>query len=242
MPIPGWSAEEKITPDKREAAPGGDIGKYRNEGIDVVQGRIFRKGLRHEFSVDGGIIPNNQFLSYQLLQFHYTFHFREALAFEGWYARALHQEKNIIDDLRSVPCPPSPAFVDVNGDGVQDTNCGVELTNPPDPLQNAFFGNVVWSPLYGKFSIFSKKIFHFDFYFTAGAGLFDNEDSNRFAFNVGGGWKVFLNDWAAFKVDVRDIVVREGAPFNHVVNNMLFSLGVSFFLPPHPAPLGKDAR
>ena len=227
--------------DKKEDSD--QIGKYRVEGIDVVQGRVFRKGLRHEFTIGGGIIPNNTYLRYELAELRYTFHFRETLAFEGTYAYAFNQEKSIIKDLDGIPCPSgASAFFDANGN-VVTTGCGVQLENPPDPLKHAAFGNLVWSPLYGKFSIFSKKIFHFDFYFLAGAGVFINEDSKEFAFNVGGGWKVFINDWSAVRFDFRNVTVREGAPFNQIVNNHVFSLGMSFFLPPHPQPLwDKDVR
>src|SRR5260221_117627 len=85
------------------------------------------------------------------------------------------------NDLNSIPCPTGAnAFFDANGN-VITSGCGVTLANAPDPLKQYGFGNLVWSPIYGKFAIFSKKIFHFDLYILAGGGLFDNERSNRFA-------------------------------------------------------------
>ncbi len=205
-----------------------EIGNYRKEGIDVVQRRVFRKKYRHEFSVDGGINPTNQFIMYESLGVKYTFHFRETLAFEGYYARSFHQNKAIINDLKNIPCPPG---ADINGDGIPDVLCPVNLNPPPDPTNNIYFGNIIWSPIYGKFSIFSKKIYHFDLSIVAGAGMFDNANSNRFAFDVGLGTKIYLNEWCAVRFDLRNYTVREGAPFNHIVNNQVMTAGISFFLP-----------
>lgn len=202
-----------------------EIGSLRREGIDVVQRRVFRKSLRHEFSLGGAINADNQFLLYEYLDARYTFHFREALSFEAHYARAFSQNKAIVNDLANIPCPP----------GVPSgTSCAVTLNPPPDPTKNMYFGNLVWSPIYGKFSIFSKKIYHFDVYLVAGAGMFDNERSNRFAFNVGIGTKIYVNNWFAVRFDLRNITVKEGAPFNHIINNRTMAVGVSFFLPTKP--------
>lgn len=219
---------------KKEADPADKIGKYRVEGIDVVQGRVFQKRGRHEFSLGAGVIPNNTFKMYELLQAHYTYHFREGLAFEGHFMQALSQDKQIIDDLSRIPCPTgADALFDSNNNQLTGNQCGITLDPPPDAIQRIFGGNIVWSPIYGKFAVFSKKIIHFDIFLTAGAGMFDNEASNRFAFNVGGGWKFFVEDWWGLRFDFRNFTVREGAPFNNIVNNRLFSLMFSFFLPPH---------
>ncbi|MCB0308319.1 MAG: outer membrane beta-barrel domain-containing protein [Bdellovibrionales bacterium] len=216
---------QDVLAQSKKTTESSDVGSYSREGIDVVQGRLFRKALRHEFSLDGGLIVDNQFLFYQLLQPRYTFHLRESIGFELSFGKAFHQERAIIDALKDVQCDPD------NNPSTPTVDCSVALDPPPDPLKNMYFANIIWSPIYGKFSIFSKKIYHFDIYMLAGGGMFDNERSNRFAFNVGAGAKVFVNDWFAVRVDFRNITVREGAPFNQIVNNRIYSLGVSAFLP-----------
>jgi outer membrane beta-barrel protein len=227
---PSVWAKEKSNPEQeqKEAAK---IGEYTKEGVDVVQGRVFRKALRHEFTVMGGFIPNNQFLMYEVVEARYAFHFREGLGFEGTFTQGFSQEKPILDDLRHIPCP-SPTS-DIDGDGVFDVTCPVELENPPDPMQQAYFGNLIWSPIYGKVALFSKKVIHFDLYALAGAGMVANSRSNKFAFDVGIGFKFFANQWMSVRAEFKDMIVNEGAPFNHVVNNLFFLLGASFFLPPH---------
>lgn len=212
--------------------PEDTVGNYRVEGIDVVQGRVFSKTMRHEFSALGGLILNNTFLKYEMAQLKYTFHFREGLGFEAMYARAFHQKKGIFNDLRNIPCD-QPLY-DAPTGGSLITDCGVSLKNQPDPVQNVYFANLVWSPIYGKFAIFSKQIFHFDIYFTGGAGWYDNKNKDQFAFNVGVGTKFFVNEWLAVLFDFRDIIVREEKPFSTIANNRMISVGLSTFFPSHP--------
>lgn len=206
-----------------------DIGSLRREGIDVVQNRVFTKTGRSEFSAGGGFIFDNPFLRYETLEGRYTYHFREMLAFEASYAYAFHQNKSIINDLANIPCDNPPTIFDSNGAAI--TDCGVALNPGPDPYKHIFNGNILWAPIYGKFSIFSKKILHFDMYATAGAGYYIGERDKNFGFNVGVGTKVFLNDYTAVRVDFRNFTIKEGAPFNHIVNNRILSIGMSMFLP-----------
>lgn len=213
------------------SAPAEDqIGNYRKEGVDVVQGRIFRKGGRHEIGLDLGLVPDNQFLFYEMIQGRYAYHFQEAFAFEISGSQVFNQERNIIGDLEQIDCAPDQQLVTIST-GAVSQNCGIKLNPGPDPWKNIAMANFIWSPIYGKFALFSKKIFHFDLYLLAGAGLFHNEDANRFGFNVGAGMKVFLNEWIAMRFDIRNLTVREGSPFNQIANNRQFNLGVSFFFP-----------
>ncbi|MFH1018266.1 MAG: outer membrane beta-barrel domain-containing protein [Pseudomonadota bacterium] len=232
LPQAGFSQDAAKKDDRKQENA---IGDYRVEGIDVVQQRVFLKGGRHELKIDGGVIPNNTFIMYEMMGVRYAYHLNEGVAFEASYQHAFHQEKAIINDLRNIPCPADP-FYTKNDDGTytEVTNCGVELQNPPDPIKNVYFGTLIWSPIYGKLAIFSKKIFHFDLNLNAGVGMYQNHNSNRLAFAVGIGGKIFMNDWMAVNVDIRNYTVQEKAPFSEIVNNQQYSLGVSFFFPFHP--------
>ncbi len=214
---------------KKPESSENDIGNLRREGIDVVQNRVFVKSKRHEFGLGTGFIFDNPFIRYETAEFRYTYHFRESIAFEGSYAYAFHQNKAIITDLENIPCDSPPTLFD--GSGSPLANCGVILDPKPDPYKHIFNGNLVWSPIYGKFSIFSKKILHFDIFATAGAGYYMADVDNRFGLNIGIGTKVFVNEWAAVRVDLRNFTIKEGAPFNHIVNNRILSVGMSFFVP-----------
>ncbi len=226
------SAQEKPAapaqaPAKKEAKD--DIGNLRKEGIDVVQNRVFVKGGRHELTLGTGFIFDNPFLRYETLEGRYTYHFREMLAFEANYAYAFNQTKAILRDLENIPCDNPPTLFDDAGAPIAD--CGVTLNPGPDPYKHIIGGNLLWAPIYGKFSIFSKKILHFDVFATAGAGYYMGDRENNVGFNVGIGSKIFVNESTAVRIDFRNITIKEGAPFNHIVNNRILSIGMSFFLP-----------
>ena len=133
--------------------------------------------------------------------------------------------------MKNIPCDPANPLFDAQGNQLSGSACGVSLNPAPDPYNHIFNGNLVWAPIYGKFSIFSKKILHFDVFATAGAGYYMADRDNRFGLNVGVGTKIFINDWTAVRVDFRNFTIKEGAPFNHIINNRTLSLGMSFFLP-----------
>jgi len=209
-----------------------DIGNLRISGIDVVQNRVFAKTGRHEFAFGAGAILDNPFLRYQLAQFRYNYHFRETFSVELSYQYAFNQRKALVRQLENIECAPGEFF---DEDGIDLSSvpgaCGVIFSSPPDPYQHIYLANFVWSPIYGKFSIFSRKIYHFDFFLTAGLGWYDTERSGYLGFNAGVGAKVFLSQWLAFRADIRNVTVKEGAPFNNVVNNRILSLGLSLFTP-----------
>ncbi|MCB0327574.1 MAG: outer membrane beta-barrel domain-containing protein [Bdellovibrionales bacterium] len=219
-------------PSHAENQTQNDIGNVRIKGIDVVQNRIFTKGGRHEFTFGGGWVFDNPFIEYGMAEFHYTYHLRESIGLEFNYTRAFSFDKALIDDLAGIPCDPANPLFDSNNDAI--TDCGISLDPAPDPFKNIYVGNIVWSPIYGKFSIFSKKIFHFDVFLLAGAGLYQASRSKNFGFNVGLGTKIHLNDWSSLRIDFKNFTVKEGAPFNHIVNNRILSMGMSFYLPTRP--------
>lgn len=208
------------------------IGFARRSGVDVVQNRLFLKKNRHEFSFAGGFIFDNDWLRYELAEFRYNFHLRETFAIELAYAYAIHQEKSIIRDLRNIPCPwnlNNPPVFPGTGETVID--CGVNLDPAPDPYEHIFAANVVWAPVYGKFALFSNKIYHFDLFLLAGAGYYKTQSSGYFGFNIGAGMKTYLNEALALRLDFKNFTVREEAPFNQIVNNRILSLGLSVFAP-----------
>lgn len=212
-----------------------DIGNLKISGIDVVQNRVFVKSGRSEFTFGVGAILDNPFLRYQMAQFRYTYHIRETFGIELSYQRAFSQQKALVGQLEGIECAPGE-FFDEDGNDLANVPgaCGVTFTSPPDPYENIYVANFIWSPIYGKFSIFSKKIYHFDLFLTAGVGYYDTERDGYVGFNAGIGGKIYFNEWFAFRADLRNLTIKEGAPFNNVVNNRIISAGFSFYLPTNP--------
>lgn len=226
---PAFAQQKPAEPAPEKKVTSDDIGDLRREGIDVVQNRIFIKTGRSELGVGMGFIFDNPFLRYETAEFRYTYHFNEGLSIEGAYSYAYSQNKAIVTDLKNIPCDSPPTLFDSVGNPIAD--CGISLNPAPDPYKHIINANLVWSPIYGKFSIFSRKILHFDIFATAGGGYYFADRDNRFGFNIGVGTKVFLNEWSAVRIDFRNFTIKEGAPFNHIVNNRILSVGMSFFLP-----------
>ncbi len=122
--------------------------------------------------------------------------------------------------------------------------------------------NFTYVPMYGKFAGFGDFIFHYDAYIDGGVGLIrtkpipiidpDNRSfpdwNNLVNFDVGIGFRIFLNRWLAAILEVRDLIYSEKiealtidpVPTNkakwyddgtHITNNVQMQVGLSFFLP-----------
>jgi outer membrane beta-barrel protein len=98
--------------------------------------------------------------------------------------------------------------------------------------------NLMWSPFYGKLSLFTDEIVHFDAYLVGGFGLADTETGPKFATNIGIGLRYFATSWLVIKLEVRDIIYTEKltldvqrTEFSDVQNHVMLTAGISFFLP-----------
>ncbi len=82
--------------------------------------------------------------------------------------------------------------------------------------------NFTYVPIYGKFSTFSKFIFHYDIYAVAGVGAISTRpipvidpDNRKFdyspkiAFNAGLGMRIFFTRWLAANLELRDYAYIE---------------------------------
>ncbi|MBW1808331.1 MAG: outer membrane beta-barrel domain-containing protein [Deltaproteobacteria bacterium] len=100
-----------------------------------------------------------------------------------------------------------------------------------------------WSPIYGKISLASEWIMHFDTYIMAGLGGIQGEQvsgsSFGFAGAVGLGARFFFNDTFALKFEIKDYMVftdkvsfGEGESIiekSDVQHQLLFNFGLSIF-------------
>jgi outer membrane beta-barrel protein len=105
-------------------------------------------------------------------------------------------------------------------------------------LQYYLTANIQWSPLYGKLSLFTDAIVHFDAYLVGGFGMAQTETGTKFASNIGIGLRYFATSWLVIKLEVRDLIYTEKlsldvqrTEFSDIQNHVMLSAGVSFFLP-----------
>ena len=105
-------------------------------------------------------------------------------------------------------------------------------------LRYYLMGNILWSPIYGKLSLFTDEIVHFDAYLIGGFGMASTETGAKLASNIGLGLRYFVTSWLVVKIEVRDLIYTETlkldvqrTEFSDIQNHVMLAAGVSFFLP-----------
>lgn len=149
--------------------------------LGVVQNRLYSKAKRFEFSLFGGTVSSDPFLSMRSLGVAAGWHFNEYLAFSviGW--------KYYVS--------PSSALKTFEQTIGATTN-----NNPPVSYVG---GELSASLLYGKLSLVGKKIIYYDFHITGGAGQTSTVNGNYFTPTAGVGQKVFLSQNTFLRIDYR---------------------------------------
>ena len=94
--------------------------------------------------------------------------------------------------------------------------------------------DVGWVPINGKFALFDALIVYFDYYGVLGAGVVDSVGDPHPALTLAIGQRIFITDWLALLVELRDRAYFEPLPVagDTLTNILSTSIGFSFFLPP----------
>lgn len=80
-------------------------------------------------------------------------------------------------------------------------------------LNYALSSSLIFSPFYGKFAWFGRRVLHYDLYFIAGPAVTIYEEKTMGFGGVGGlGFRVFLNKWSSLGVEFRDYIYMETVP------------------------------
>jgi len=98
-------------------------------------------------------------------------------------------------------------------------------------LSSYYGAHILWTPFYGKISLFNLRIIPFDMYFTAGGGTTNLDGgpvSTAPTFSVGTGQIFALSRSAAFRWDLtwNMYSIPSGS-----INNILLSFGASLYIP-----------
>ncbi len=103
--------------------------------------------------------------------------------------------------------------------------------------QWSVMGDVEWSPVYGKISIWND-ILHLDGYLLGGLGVMNTETSVERglnpAFDLGAGLRVVARDWIAFNaalINTSYVDTPTGTTKGALQNVMTLNAGVSIFFP-----------
>ena len=95
-----------------------------------------------------------------------------------------------------------------------------------------------WIPLYGKLSLFSRGIAHYETYFALGGGAHLHSDASARPAGVAAiGERVVVADWLTFSIELRDWMYRGEYGVYHekrrgLQHYLMVSGGISFYLPP----------
>jgi outer membrane beta-barrel protein len=175
----------------------GDLDLYwgAKRDVSVVQKRLFTKDGRVEFTVFGGVIPNDPFLTYIPVGGRFNYYFLESISLEvagSW--TGLQSDSELASFLKNE----------------RNINAQVDLLDIQQWRANA---GVVWSPFYGKLALLQRKLGHFDFSLMGGFGALGVQspkaDRTGFEDNIkpegvlGAGLRFFLDERFSLRIDFR---------------------------------------
>jgi len=90
--------------------------------------------------------------------------------------------------------------------------------------------NLGWNALPGEVFIFDDYAMKSDFYLIGGVGNTDFLGDNWFTVSLGVGYRLLINDWITWRVDMRDhIFDRDVFGQEETTNNIEWTTGITFF-------------
>jgi len=203
-----------------------------DERIRPVSGHLFLKEGRHELTPTLGLSLGDAFFTKYMLGIEYGYHLAETwmLGFNFSYALST----------------PSGAVTRCNSSG---QGCRLptkeELSRAPGDFGSMAGIDLSWAPLYGKISVLAESVLHFDTYLLVGGGVLQTritppsgtklEEAFTPEIHLAIGQRYVLSRSAALRFEVRDVLYQtelqgKTGPGKSIQNQLLFSLGLSFFL------------
>ncbi|OQW47214.1 MAG: hypothetical protein A4S09_15580 [Proteobacteria bacterium SG_bin7] len=216
--------EEVAPPSKDETLPD-SIANLKNlqpfSDVAVIQRKFLPKTKRFELYGGIGAIVNNAFFMNFGPGVRFGYHVTENLGIEGVFMYLTTSNRDVTNDLLDKR--------GVRTDGLV----------APDIYTGA---NVVWTPVYGKMSLFENRIVPFDMYFSAGGGMTTtNKKETSPTIEIGTGQRFALSKKMAFRWDftwnfysanyVPSSTTAGGTATKGSFDNLFLSLGISFFFP-----------
>lgn len=200
--------------------------KYWERGDDsdarVIQNRLYSKALKLEIGAYYGSISEDPFLSVRSAGTSLAFHLSESWAFGLLYWKDFVSASSAQASLQQITATQAnPGGVSAN-------------VNPP---KDYFGGELAYSPIYGKLSLFGLMIIHYDLHVLAGYGINQTDTGNDGAISFGIGQQFYLNKFLSLRVDYRamhfdETINSSTGPFTRSNWTDVVTLGVTAFLGP----------
>jgi len=247
--------------DARADSPGLEAKEARKVANPnpAVENRFFLKEGRFEATPLFGYVPNNPFARRYMFGGIFGYHFGESLSAQ---AEVLYSPDGGENDLK----PLVEVLLDRAANSAPiTTGTGTPTSVFQQPLDKvslaANFG-VALAPFYGKINLVGETVLNFDFYVTGGLGMVsksnytatydENQTDGNFvnlkeegnevkvSVSAGIGQNYFLNQFMAFKIDIRALFYVDNLPVydpanppdgDRLYNNVVASAGLAFFFP-----------
>jgi outer membrane beta-barrel protein len=185
--------------------------------VIAVEPRPFR--MVHEFDVGVGILPMDAVYKGVSLGGSYTLHFTDLWA---WEAIDFHYSADVNSGV----------------DSILARRWSTALTLTPQ-VQYLAASHVVFSPLFGKFTFFNRKIIYAEAYLALGGGLAHFTDGFRPQLSVGPGLRLYVSQRVSTRLDVRETLAPNVPSGISQVLQITLSIAFSF-VPMHPTETGME--
>ena len=181
--------------------------------VSVIQKRYMPKTGRFQFFGGLNLVTNNPFFETFGVDFKGSYFLNETWGLEATYLNLNTNEAKSTQELK--------AFQNVTTENLiyPKSYIGLDLT---------------WFPMYGKFSLFNKKIIPFDMYFSVGYGSTStqsNEKPGTLHFGTGQIFSITKGMAARWDFSWHNFSAKGIDNTTGVFNFLFLSVGASFFFP-----------
>lgn len=199
-----------------------DYWRPNRDELDVIQNRRFEKAGRVELGVAYGIYQGGDYVNSKSVGATLTYHWNNNWATELSTLKVTNTESEFLQSVKG----------------------RYGFTPDFNQVKREHTATMIWSPIYGKFSLLGEKISHFETYFGLGAGITETADAH-FTKVAQIGEKFFISNNFVFRIEWKitqytdQVKATQGTPsvanggpgfFNQSVtrHNILFGLGWIF--------------
>lgn len=190
--------EEVESPQTPEEQIAEDLALFwgKRREVKVVQRRSYIKDGKIDVTLNGGIVPNDDFLVYYLTGLNVGYHFAESFAVEGSFNAAFESLSGLSNYLKN------------------ESSIGLKDAQIREFIKFFYNVSVLWSPIYGKISVLGSKLAHFGMYTGLGLGMMHTEGyenpenpepqpQTKPAANVIAGFRWHLTDQFSLRTEYR---------------------------------------
>ena len=205
----------------------------RLEEGDAIRKRLLLRGGRFEVAPMVGFTLNDAFQRNVLFGANLGYHITDSFALGATVFGATSLDTGLAEDVLSKRAERAEGF---------------------SSIQLMASGELVYTPLIGKFALFGRMVINYDLHILAGGGFasltgnVEDLQSGTPMAVAGVGFRAFTADWMALNIEVRDYIFSsalnsianaeadgDNNAETEISNNFAVTVGFGFFFPREPA-------